>query len=76
LPEELTLTLNLIFFTVAILTFALTSIPTLALTSLLTFTPILTIPIVPAPALAEPTSPPTSKIAAALSLATCISTVP
>jgi hypothetical protein len=76
LLEKPTLTLNLIFFAVAIFTSVLTFILTLALTFFPTFTPILIIPKVLALALAEPISLPTPKIAAALSLATCILTVP
>jgi hypothetical protein len=51
------------------------AIPTSAPTSFSTFTPILTILMVFAPALAEPILLSTPKIAAALSLATCILTV-
>jgi hypothetical protein len=69
---------------VAIPASALTYIPTSAPTlttpmvsvAILTFTPTFTTPIVSALAPAELTPPPTSKIATALSLATCILTEP
>jgi hypothetical protein len=76
LPEKLTLTSNLTSSIVAIFTFVLTFIPTLAPTSLLTFTLILIIFMIPALALAEPISLFTPKIAAVLSPATYILTEP
>jgi hypothetical protein len=76
LPEKLTPTLNLTSSVVAIFTFVLIFIPTLAPTSLFTFTLILIIFIIPTLALAEPISLFTPKIAAALSPATYISTEP
>jgi hypothetical protein len=87
LPEDLTLTSNplktltiepvlLIFFTVAIPSFALTLITPIDSAAILTFALTLITPIISALALAELTLLLTLKIAVALSPATCIPTEP